>query len=309
MTAAGRLLRRPQLRVALSLLLLALLALQVEWRPVGALLGRIRPSVAAAALSLFIAAQGLSALKWRWIAATLGCAGPVGRHLRLYFAAMFLSLFLPSLVGGDLFRAARLEGGGWRPSRGAVASVFLERATGLWGLGVVASAGLAVVGWPGLGAAAVVALLGVAVVARQWRRLDAVTPAVLAVSATVQLLYVAVHVLLGAALGLDLGWSGWLWIAPAVGLMASIPISLGGLGPREWGYVALLQAVGVGGAEAAAFALAWLALVSAVSLAGGLALLRGEVVSRPVAKALSGSQREGLEKGADREKPSHYKEI
>ncbi len=280
-TAAGRLLRRPLLRVALSLLLLLLLALQVEWRPVGVLLARIRLPIAAGALGLFVAAQGLSALKWRWIAATLGCGRPVGRHLRLYFAAMFLSLFLPSLVGGDLFRAARLGGEGWRPSRHAVASVFLERATGLWGLCVVAAAGLAVVGYPGGGAVVAVALLVVAILARQWRRLAAVTPAVLTASVAVQLLYVAVHATLAAALGLDLGWGGWLWIAPAVGLMATIPISLGGLGPREWGYVALLRTVGVRGAGAAAFALAWLILVSAVSLAGGLCLLRGEAASRP----------------------------
>jgi len=272
-TGAGRLLRRPQLRVALSLLLLVLLAAQVEWRPVGALLVRIRPAATAAAVVLFVAAQGLSALKWRWIAATLGCARPVGDHLRLYFAAMFLSLFLPSLVGGDLFRAARLESGGWRPSRGAVASVFLERATGLWGLLVVAAAGLAVGGRPGLGVAAGVALFVGAAVARRWHRLAPVTPAVLLASVLVQLLYVAVHATLAAALGVELGWRGWLWIAPAVGLVASLPVSLGGLGPREWGYVALLQAVGVGGAAAAAFAFAWLALVSTVSLVGGLCLL------------------------------------
>lgn len=298
MRAAGRLLRRPQLRIALSLLLLVLLARRVEWRPAGALLARIRPSAAAEALFLFVAAQGLSALKWRWIAATLGCARSVVHHLRLYFAAMFLSLFLPSLVGGDLFRAARLEPGGWRPSRGAVISVFLERATGLWGLLVIASAGLAVVGYPGLGAAAAVALLGVAVLAQRWRRLAAVTPAVLAVSAAVQLLYVVVHVLLAAALGLDLGWSAWLWIAPAVGLMASVPVSLGGLGPREWGYVSLLRVAGVGGAAAAAFAFAWLALVSAVSLAGGLGLLRGEAVSLPPDTTVSGSSQEGAGKGS-----------
>jgi len=296
-TAAGRLLRRPWLRVALSLLLLVLLAPQVEWRPVGALLARIRPSIAAAALSLFVAAQGLSALKWRWIAATLGCARAVGRHLRLYFAAMFLSLFLPSLVGGDLFRAARLESGGWRPSRGALASVFLERVTGLWGLLLVAAAGLTVGGQPGLGVAAVVALFVGAVLARRWRRLAPATPAVLLASVLVQLLYVAVHATLAAALGLELGWRAWLWIAPAVGLVASVPISLGGLGPREWGYVALLQAVGVGGAAAAAFAFAWLVLVTTVSLTGGVGLVGGgEGVRLPERGALVASQA-GPEKG------------
>jgi len=296
-TATGRLLRRPWLRVALSTLLLVLLARQVEWRPVGALLVRIRLPTATGALSLFVVAQALSALKWRWIAATLGCARPVGRHLRLYFAAMFLSLFLPSFVGGDLFRAARLEAGGWRPSRGALASVFLERATGLWGLLLVAAIGVGTArsGWLGVAAAAV--LLGVAVLARRWRRLAAVTPAVLLASAGVQLLYVAVHATLAAALGVELGWWAWLWIAPAVGLVASIPISLGGLGPREWGYVALLQAAGVGGAAAAAFAFAWLALVGTVSLVGGVFLLGGTDISIGSDGAVAEPVGEGPEKG------------
>ncbi|OIP66614.1 MAG: hypothetical protein AUK30_02105 [Nitrospirae bacterium CG2_30_70_394] len=274
-TAVRRLLRRPALRVVLSLLLLALLGQRVEWRPVGALLARIRSPAAAAAVVLFVAAQGLSALKWRWLAATLGCARPVGRHLRLYFAAMFLSLFLPSFVGGDLFRAARLGEGGWRPSRAALVSVFLERATGLWGLLLVAAVGLSVArgGW--LGWAAVVALLGAAAVVRRWPRLVAVTPAVLVASVAVQSLYVAVHVALAVALALPLGWRPWLWIGPVVGLVASLPISLGGLGPREWGYVALLQRLGVGETAAAAFACAWLALVTGVSLGGGIALLGG----------------------------------
>jgi len=297
-TAAGRLLRRPQLRVALSLLLLVLLAPLVEWRPVGALLVRIRPSAAAAALVLFVAAQGLSAFKWRWIATALGCARPIGHHLRLYFAAMFLSLFLPSLVGGDLFRAARLESGGWRPSRGALASVFLERVTGLWGLLMVAAVGLGAACGGRLGAALVVTLCVVAILARRWRRLAAATPEVLLVSVLVQLLYVAVHATLAAALGLELGWRAWLWIAPAVGLVASLPVSLGGLGPREWGYLALLQAAGVGGTPAAAFAFAWLLLVSAVSLAGGLLLLGGSDIVVGSVGAVSGSPPEGPEKEA-----------
>ncbi len=263
---------RTLLRLACSVALLALLAARVEWRPVGALLARVRPPQALAALGLFVAAQAISAAKWRSIARHLDCARPLATHLRLYFGAMFLSLFLPSLVAGDLYRAARL-GDGWRPSRRAFGSVFLERLTGLWALLLVAALGGAVargwrLGWAGV---ALLALLPLGV--RRWRRLAPATPPVLLASIAVQLLYVAVHATVAAALGLSLSWRVWLWIAPTVGLVASLPVSLGGLGPREWGYVALLKAVGVGSVEAVAFACGWLVLVTGVSLAGGVALL------------------------------------
>ena len=98
---------------------------------------------------------------------------------------------------------------------------------------------------------------------------------VLAASVAVQLLYALVHLLLAAALDMRLPASQWLWIAPAVGLIASLPVSLGGLGPREWGYLVSLELVGLDREEAVAFASIWLMLVTLVSFAAGATLLIG----------------------------------
>jgi len=289
------------LRAAFTAILLTLLARHVEWRRVAELLRSVRSAPLGLGLVTFLAAQLLSAAKWRWIAVHVRCEGSLARHVRLYFAGMFLSLFLPGFVGGDLFRAGGLAGGSrrWLPTRATLWSVILERLTGLWGLGLLLAVGLILsgraldgTGWlargSGLGA---VGLIIVAIATgrslqggRLASRLQALgapqgNPApvvrVLAASVAVQLLYALVHLLLAAALDIRLQASHWLWIAPAVGLVASLPVSLGGLGPREWGYLVSLELVGIDREEAVAFASIWLMLVTLVSLAAGAALLTG----------------------------------
>jgi len=295
------------LRAALTAVLLALLARHVEWRRVAELLRRIRSGPLALGLVVFLAAQLLSAAKWRWVAVHLRCDASLARHARLYFAGMFLSLFLPGFVGGDLFRAGGLAGAErrWLPTRATLWSVILERLTGLWGLTVLLAVGLTVTGrtldgtgWlaRGSGMAAAGMIISAVATARSASggslaaRLEALgaargTPApivrVLAASVAVQVLYALVHLLLAAALGTGLPASQWLWIAPAVGFVASLPISLGGLGPREWGYLVSLGLAGVDRERAVAFASLWLMLVTVVSVAAGGALLVGDRLGLP----------------------------
>jgi hypothetical protein len=282
-------------RVGLSIALVALLARRVEWREVAVILRDLRAVPLTLGLGVFFGAQLLSAAKWRWIARSLGCAGALSRHVRLYFAGMFLSLFLPGFVGGDLFRAIGLAGGngGWMPTKATLWSVFLERLTGLWGLLLLLGVGLCLHG-PLAWLRVAGAVGGLAVCAAPWvylrlTRRDRAwnipardvavvrdrrrVAAVLAISFLVQGLYAWVHLILAMALGIGLGWSPWLWVAPAVGLVASLPISLGGLGPREWGYLVTLQWAGLDRERAVAFAATWLLTVTVASLIGGGGLL------------------------------------
>jgi len=281
-------------RAGVSLVLLALLAQRVEWHGVTAALRDLRPTPFALGLTVFFAAQLLSAAKWQWIARSLGCGAGLSRHVRLYFAGMFLSLFLPGFVGGDLFRASGLASGrGWMPTKATLWSVFLERLTGLWGLLLLLAVGLclhgpadwlrkagAVGGLVVCGAPWVYARLTARDRAsrdRPWRTAIAYDRrrggAVLLISFLVQALYACVHLLVATALGIGMGWGPWLWIAPTVGLVASLPVSLGGLGPREWGYLVTLEWAGLDRERAVAFAATWLLLVTVASLAGGIGLL------------------------------------
>jgi len=74
--------------------------------------------------------------------------------------------------------------------------------------------------------------------------------------------------LLGWALGVAAPASYYWILVPIVTLMTMVPISLNGIGVREWGTVLLLAPLGVAHATALTLAFLWFATCSAVSLAG-----------------------------------------
>jgi hypothetical protein len=60
---------------------------------------------------------------------------------------------------------------------------------------------------------------------------------------------------------------------PLVHMLSALPLSFGGAGVREGGYVVFLAFIGTGRNEAVAFGLLWTALVFGAGLVGGLILL------------------------------------
>jgi uncharacterized protein (TIRG00374 family) len=81
--------------------------------------------------------------------------------------------------------------------------------------------------------------------------------------------------LAGRALGLDVPASYYAILVPIVTLMTLFPISLNGMGVREWGAVLLLAPLGVAQESATALAFLWFLTYSAVSLAGAFFYLFG----------------------------------
>ncbi|MBU1017093.1 flippase-like domain-containing protein, partial [Patescibacteria group bacterium] len=61
--------------------------------------------------------------------------------LKLYYIGSFLSNFLPSTIGGDVYKAYKL-GKDTENMAGAVASVFMERLVGVVSLSLISSASL-----------------------------------------------------------------------------------------------------------------------------------------------------------------------
>jgi uncharacterized protein (TIRG00374 family) len=74
--------------------------------------------------------------------------------------------------------------------------------------------------------------------------------------------------LVGRALGVTVPLSYYAILVPVVTLLTMVPISLNGMGVREWGTVLLLGSVGVDAAMALTLAFLWFATYSVVSLAG-----------------------------------------
>ena len=249
----------------------------------------------------YLASQALSAYKWRLLAVPLGFDQPLRAFTLYYLAGMYLNLFAPSTVVGDLGRGVLLagNGGGIGP---ALQSVLADRVSGLVMLLWVSAAGFMLFGPTVLPAALcygtiAAAFLSVAgwwvlprVIGRlfsPWHKLRwLVEQSLLPYQTEVGLLgracglafvchlcQLGLQVLLAHALGLAVPVWYLLLFIPLVHILSALPLSLGGVGVREGGYVVFLALIGIGRDEALAFGLLWSALVLGSGLVGGLVLL------------------------------------
>lgn len=154
MKRALRLLRIP----AAALLLAGAIALAGPRRVWEALSGA-DPRWLLAGLACAIAANLVSALRWRALCDWLGMRAPVGWAVAVYFQGVAVNALLPgAVVGGDLLRAWRLRALG-HPGLEAGLSVLLDRISGLWILVVLGALALAV-GLGGAGTPAAAAIAG-----------------------------------------------------------------------------------------------------------------------------------------------------
>ncbi|HKA56642.1 MAG TPA: lysylphosphatidylglycerol synthase transmembrane domain-containing protein [Candidatus Binatia bacterium] len=254
------------------------------------------------ALAGYVASQGLSAYKWQVLARPLGFDQPLRAFLAYYFVGMYLNLFAPSTVLGDLARGLLLarDGGGIGL---ALQSVLADRLSGMLMLlwvsavgflsfgptvlppalcyGVIAAACLLVVVWwllPSL-----VACLGSPHHRlRQWAeralapyrtRWAAVFARACGLAFVFHLFQLALQVLIAHALSLSVPFWYLMLFIPLVHMLSALPLSFGGVGVREGGYVVFLAFIGIDRNEAVAFGLLWTALVFGSGLVGGLVLL------------------------------------
>jgi hypothetical protein len=254
------------------------------------------------ALAGYPVSQVLSAYKWQVLARPLGFDRPLHTFMVYYFVGMYLNLFAPSTILGDLARGLLLAGNGGGVGL-ALQSVLADRLSGMAMLlwvsavgfllfgptvlpptlcyGVIAAACLLVVGWwllPSL-----VACLGSPhhrlrqlaeqALAPYRTRGAAVFARACGLAFVFHLFQLTLQVLVAHALGLSVPFWYLMLFIPLVHMLSALPLSLGGVGVREGGYVVFLAFIGIDQNEAVAFGLLWTALVFAAGLVGGLILL------------------------------------
>ena len=284
---------------------LGLLALVLRSANLGLLLEQIlaaRLEFFLLALAGYVVSQALSAYKWQVLARPLGFNQPLRVFAVYYFVGMYLNLLAPSTVLGDLARGLLLASNGGSIGL-ALQSVLADRLSGMLMLlwvsavgfllfgptvlppalcyGVIATACLMAVGWwllPQL-----VACLG-----SPRRRLRQLAEQALAPYRTrgaavfgracglafvFHLFQLTLQVLLAHALSLSVPFWYLMLFIPLVHMLSALPLSFGGAGVREGGYVVFLAFIGIGRNEAVAFGLLWTALVFGAGLVGGLILL------------------------------------
>ena len=245
--------------------------------------------------------QVLSAYKWQILARPLGFTQPLRMFVTYYFSGMYLNLFAPSTVAGDFGRGALLAG-----SRGklgsAIQSVVADRVSGLIMLlwvcavasfftdhetlsgsvryGVSAAAIGTTGGWlllPKLLGNTLLSNLKIchalAKLVGPYQTARSVLGRACGLSIVFHLFQIGLQLLLALALHIDASvWILMVYIA-LVGMLSNLPVSFGGIGVREGGYVMLLTPLGVEREQALAFGFLWSAVVLVANATGGLALL------------------------------------
>jgi len=289
-------------KLALSAGAVVLLLQRVDTARLAAALAALRPGMFAGVLALYVGGQLLSARKWALVAGALGFRRRYRDYVRIYFAGMFVNLFGLGTVGGDVARSLMLDDGGRRAR--AFASVVFDRAIGLAVLVAIGLGALVVRSGAELPSPVVRLAAGcVAVLLLSWLLLPRLATRVLpsghrlrrfvledlaplwrdrrllgrvvALSTGFHLLEVTAQYVLARALDLPVPYSYCLVFHPLVTVAASFPVSVGGLGVREAGYVFLLGLIGVAPAAAFAMGLLWSVVVFLGGLGGGAALLFG----------------------------------
>src|SRR5579872_2315817 len=88
---------------------LAVLGVLLHFLPLAAVrssIARVPPQHFAAALGGYLLAHALGVLKWRMVVNTAGAELDLATSLQCYGGGLFGTLFLPSIVGGDVIRLA-----------------------------------------------------------------------------------------------------------------------------------------------------------------------------------------------------------
>jgi glycosyltransferase 2 family protein len=253
-------------------------------------------------LAGYLATHCIGVTKWRLMVNVAGSGLNWRQSARCYFAGLFGSLFLPSLIGGDLVRAGIAMRIG-RSKAGVLLGSLVDRSIDLVALGLMAGVGAILV--PGaldqkyrriFLMLAGAALLGVAIVAamaalvpvrrfsyrmrRRFVRLRRAAQsmmnqpgtlfAALSLGLTAQLIFISLNIALAEACGLHLQFRMWLFAWPLAKLSAALPITQGGIGVREAALAALLLPFGAPAALSVASGIAWEAIVISGALVAGL---------------------------------------
>ena len=284
-----------------------------DYEQVRGTLAGISPLLLIISIMLHFLSFVAGGIRWWLLFRHLGGAIPFRQVWPSYYLGVFYNNLLPSLYGGDIARTARLYAAGMSGSA-LVSSAFFDRVLGLAaviGMGIFAMAfspadieNSVAAGVFGLGLLVVLLVTALVMLPRwatsldsglgkRWPRLHAVlacfpsfrkAPGLVltafGLSVLNQLLVVLVFILLAPGLGVHIPVFQFMVVLMLVFLIASLPISLGGLGAREGAMMSLLLPLGVEPASVIALSMVYLLVLWACTLPGAFMLLLKEPDTR-----------------------------
>jgi uncharacterized protein (TIRG00374 family) len=293
-------------RAVVTAALMAVVLWRVDWGTISDRVSSGNPGYGLLAVLVVAAALATGGVRWALLL-RVASIELRGRELfRIYAVTSFANAFLPTSVGGDVARPLMVARRGPVLTR-AIVTVLIDRIVALVALVALAWLGVALAPEStSAGAAGALALVSVGVVLlgivalirppaarrlvperiaghvetaldvlRALRGSPQTVAAVLALSLGFQALVTLQLVLLGRMIGADLSF-GLAAVALALVTLATLlPVSIGGFGVREGGYVAVLAGGGIGHTDAVLLSLLTVVVLFFAASPGALELIRG----------------------------------
>ncbi len=292
-----RLLASKLVKIGLSILLLAVLLSRTDLSDLLTTVRTAQPGWVLVALVMYVVSQVVSAWRWMILARAVGFNEPFGTYFRSYFAGLYLNLFAPSTVAGDIGRALYIAGA--KRSRAlALTTVIADRALGfvvLVFIGALAvltqpyrmPRSLYLSSWIVPPAALLLWLFGPQLMVRlfsptsRWRKLverdldpywkdSRLLIGTSLIAAVMHVLQIVAQLVLAWALALDPPAMFFFTFVPVVNILGMLPISFNGIGVREAGYIFFMSRVGIEGHSALAVGLLSSGIVLFTGILGAL---------------------------------------
>lgn len=295
-------------KAAVSAALIFFLVRRVDVKELGAMLRQTDPLWVLVSVVVGVVLNAINTWKWRILLRAKGKAVPFTQLLNLYFEGLFINNFFPSTIGGDIYRGYEV-GRDVGDRALAMASVFMERFTGMTALTAIAlvafvsnlasfrdprfalALGAGLVTYIAVTAAVVLPgplawglrrfpggfpgrLIGklsrVQSAIHDYKGQTRAVVAALALSLLFHLTAMANVYVSSRAFGIVLPARTLLVIVPVIMFISSLPITVGGLGLFEWAFFFTFGASGAGGSPGLLVGLLMRAKTLLYSLWGGI---------------------------------------
>jgi len=269
-------------KAAVSAALLLYMARRFGPANIAASMGSADPFFLLYALVVFVASGVLGAVQWGILLRFHGIRVGFGVVVSRYFMGLFFNYILPGFVGGDVVRVYHTARDSGRTTQ-AFSSTLADRVIGLMVLLLFSLCAFSLLPKGPADRAFPVAVLMFSILAgfigafavkpvgrfldRRFRRFmpesvrgklaavyremheltraPATLAAVFGTSVCIQLTRIGVHYLCGRAVGIEAGFVYFALFVPVMEIVASLPVSVGGVGVRETMGVTLFSTIGI----------------------------------------------------------------
>jgi hypothetical protein len=304
------------IKLAVTALLFVYIFRKIDFHQFGATLRNARLGVLVIAFLVLWIGHYICIYRWRMLMRPLMPVLSVSRLFGIYCIGLFFNLTFPTVVGGDVVKMY-YAGRPSKSYAQSFAATFLDRDAGMLAMMLIACSAILIypVAVPRIpvplivwGAFIIFVLINIGIFAPRFHRIltgllgrfglariavkvDMISNAFqimgkhklvlvgsLLISIFNQLLVIAVTWIMALGLRIHVPPSYFLVFIPVVTLISMVPVSLNGMGLREYGFMSLFGAVGVPAASCIALGILSSILIILSSLPGGIVyiLLRNQ---------------------------------